>query len=272
MPELPEVETTVRGLSKLLGQRILSVELFHQRLRTELDKKALQQLAGTRISAISRRAKYILFDFDNGQCLLAHLGMSGGFAIVPKHNPRRKHEHVIFQLQEQDLRYHDPRRFGLLELFADRQAALASTWLASLGPEPLEQDFNSRYMLEISKGRSTPLKVHLMNPKIVVGIGNIYASEALFQSGILPQTPAGALDEAQWAVVVAKVREILALSIEKGGTTLRDFSNTEGKMGYFQQSLWVYGRANQPCQRCQNSIMSQTMGQRSTFWCPHCQH
>lgn len=272
MPELPEVETTVRGLSKLTGQRIVSVELFHQRLRSALDATALQQLAGTRISSIQRRAKYILFDFDNGQCLLAHLGMSGGFVIVDKDSPRRKHEHVIFHLQDKDLRYHDPRRFGLLELYASRAAALQSSWLASLGPEPLEPQFNSQYMLEVSGGRRTPLKVHLMNPKVVVGIGNIYASEALFESGILPQTPAGELSAAQWEVVVAKVREILARSIEKGGTTLRDFSNTEGKMGYFQQSLWVYGRANQACHRCQNSIMSQSMGQRSTFWCPHCQH
>lgn len=268
MPELPEVETTRRGLSPhLLGRRIVALNLRQPKLRWPIPDE-LQQLRGQRIEAIERRAKYLLVHTEPGSALL-HLGMSGSLRVLPQSAPIGKHDHVDWLLDSgQVLRYTDPRRFGsqLWQAQGDIHPLLRG-----LGPEPLSDDFDAEHLFLHSRGRSAAVKVFLMDQAIVVGVGNIYAAEALFAAGIRPTRSAGEVSLARYRRLAEAVKRILAHAIARGGTTLRDFINPDGAPGYFEQELFVYGRLGEPCRVCGTAIRSIRLGQRSTFFCPRCQ-
>jgi len=270
MPELPEVETTRRGLSPhLLGRRIHGVILRRPDLRWPIPKEIEQQLPGSRIVDVRRRAKYLLLDTDGGGSAVAHLGMSGSLRVLPGDTPVRAHDHVDISLDNgRVLRFNDPRRFGcLLWQPEGTQHAL----LRELGPEPLSTDFDGDYLFELSRGRRAPVKVFLMDQAVVVGVGNIYAAESLFKAGIHPLREAGKVSRARYQALATAAKEILAHAIERGGTTLRDFISPDGAPGYFEQELLVYGRDDEPCRRCGRSLRHALIGQRATVWCPRCQ-
>jgi formamidopyrimidine-DNA glycosylase len=270
MPELPEVETTRRGLEpQLLGRRVARVRVRNPRLRWRVPAALTHALPGQVIRAVERRAKYLLLHTDTGTVIL-HLGMSGSLRVVPSGTPPAKHDHVDIVLDDaRCLRLRDPRRFGAVLWTASdpRQHKL----LRDIGPEPLGDDFNAGYLHAASRGRKLAVRDFLLNGKIVAGVGNIYANEALFLAGIRPTRPAGRLTADDCARLVKNLRVTLNKAIRAGGTTLRDFMNADGLPGYFQQILNVYGRAGQPCPRCQSPIRKKTLGQRSAFYCPRCQ-
>ncbi|MBS0393974.1 MAG: bifunctional DNA-formamidopyrimidine glycosylase/DNA-(apurinic or apyrimidinic site) lyase [Proteobacteria bacterium] len=270
MPELPEVETTRRGLAPVLrGRRIGAVRVRERRLRWPLPAGFEAALAGARVTGVGRRGKYLLIGTDRGT-LLVHLGMSGSLRAVDPAEPPRPHDHVELVLDSgRCVRFNDPRRFGTLQLVRGDPAAHAL--LRGLGPEPLGAGFDADYLYARARGRRVAVKKFLMNAAIVVGVGNIYASEALFRAGIRPQRAAGRLTRAEAARLVAAVRRVLAAAIRVGGTTLRDYVNADGLPGYFRQKLYVYERAGQPCRRCGTPIRQRVQGQRSTYWCPSCQ-
>ncbi|MCF7200948.1 bifunctional DNA-formamidopyrimidine glycosylase/DNA-(apurinic or apyrimidinic site) lyase [Pseudomonas oligotrophica] len=269
MPELPEVETTRRGIEPhLLGQTIERVLVRDRRLRWPIPEDLDIRLSGQRIEAVERRAKYLLIRVQSGT-LIAHLGMSGSLRLVPAELPAAKHEHVDILLGSgQALRYTDPRRFGAL-LWSE--LPLAHPLLASLGPEPLDEDFDGRRLYELARGRSMAVKPFIMDNAVVVGVGNIYASEALFAAGIDPRRPAGAISRARYERLAAEIKRILAMAIERGGTTLRDFVGGDGKPGYFQQELYVYGRGGEFCKQCGATLREVRLGQRASVFCGHCQ-
>ena len=270
MPELPEVETTRRGLlPHLLEQTIRGVILRRQNLRWPIPAEIEPGLSGRKITDIRRRAKYLLLDTDSGDSALLHLGMSGSLRVLPGDTPVKTHDHVDICLENSRiLRFNDPRRFGSLLW---QPAGSVHPLLAELGPEPLSEEFDGRYLYRLSRGRSAPVKTFLMDQKIVVGVGNIYAAESLFQAGIQPRREAGKVSLAAYERLAAAVKVILGYSIERGGTTLRDFINPDGAPGYFEQELMVYGREGQPCIRCGRPLKHATIGQRATVWCSHCQ-
>ncbi len=270
MPELPEVETTCRGLAPLLdGQRIAAVLVHERRLRWPLPHGFEQALTGRRLLAVRRRAKYLLIDTDGGT-LLVHLGMSGSLRGADPATPRKTHDHVEIVLSSgRCLRFNDPRRFGSMHVVAGDPAL--HPLLAHLGPEPLSDDFDAHYLHGRTRGRRVAIKLLLMNAQIVVGVGNIYASEALFHAGVAPGRAAGRLSHAEVARIVAAIRQVLAAAIKVGGTTLRDYVNADGAPGYFSQKLYVYERADEPCRRCATPVRHRVQGQRSTYWCPTCQ-
>jgi len=270
MPELPEVETTRRGIEPhLLRQRITSATVFDPRLRWRVRDDLATWLEGRLITAISRRSKYLLLHFDNGERLLIHLGMSGSLRIVTPDTPRKKHDHIEISLDNgKNLRFHDPRRFGALLTDHEQTPHIR---LHDLGPEPLSDEFDVEYLNEQLQKRRQPIKPCLMNAAIVVGVGNIYANEALFLSGIHPATPANTLDHSQTARLVEAIKNVLTRAIEQGGTTLRDFVREDGQPGYFKQTLNVYDRADQPCRICGTSIVKTVQAQRATYFCPICQ-
>jgi len=242
MPELPEVETTRRGIEP--------------------------HLVGQRIEAVERRAKYLLIRAESGT-LIVHLGMSGSLRLVDAASPAAKHEHVDILLESgQALRYTDPRRFGAM-LWSDEP--LAHVLLASLGPEPLGEDFDGDRLYRLSRGRSMAVKPFIMDNAVVVGVGNIYASEALFAAGIDPRRPAGSISRARYLKLGEEIRRILAMAIERGGTTLRDFVGGDGKPGYFQQELFVYGRGGEFCRNCGGTLREIRLGQRASVYCGRCQ-
>ncbi len=269
MPELPEVETTCRGLAPhLVGRRVLGLEIRQPRLRWPIPAIVHRSLPGERIEAIERRAKYLLVHTRAGSALL-HLGMSGSLRVLAPETPIGIHDHYDWRLDSgRVLRYTDPRRFGcLLWQTPGRTHPL----LAGLGPEPLSDTLDGAYLKARAAGRKVPIKSFLMDQKIVVGIGNIYASEALFAAGIHPLRAAGAVSLQRYVRLAEAVKRILAYAIERGGTTLRDFISPDGAPGYFEQELFVYGRAGQPCRVCGTPIRNRVIGQRSTFFCPVCQ-
>jgi formamidopyrimidine-DNA glycosylase len=270
VPELPEVETTRRGLTPLLtGKRVGKVEVLDSRLRWPVPKDLSTLLKGRTLRTIDRRAKYLLFRFSHGT-LIGHLGMSGSMRVCPPSTALRKHDHVRIGFgRGLEFRYHDPRRFGFL-LWTTQPAELHPR-LIQLGPEPLGPDFDGSHLASVAAGRKIAVKPFLMDNQVVVGVGNIYANEALFRAGIRPSRAAGRIAAARWDRLAVEVREVLTEAIHDGGTTLRDFLHSDGEPGYFEQNLQVYDREGQPCCKCQGPIRRAVLGQRASYFCPRCQ-
>lgn len=270
MPELPEVETTKRGIENhLVGKKINRVVIRESRFRWPINRGFRQKVDGHIVRAISRRAKYILFQFDHGYFMI-HLGMSGNLRIVNANTAIKKHDHVDFQLATgKCLRFNDPRRFGSVLWLGS--SPFEHPLLSKLGPEPFDQSFNGEYLFQRARKKKIAVKNFIMNNHIVVGAGNIYANEALFISGIRPTRPAGKVTKAESQALVEAIIMVLKSSIEMGGTTLKDFVGGDGKPGYFQQTLRVYDREQQPCRKCNTPIKALRIGQRSSYYCPHCQ-
>ncbi len=267
MPELPEVEITRLGLTEhLVGAVISEVVIRNHSLRWPIPELPI---LGRTILSLKRRAKYLLMDCGSGTLIL-HLGMSGSLRILPVGTPAEKHDHFDLILGNGKLmRLRDPRRFGaVLWHIGDIHT---HPLLAALGPEPLEEHFTARYLQRALHGRSIAIKQALMDNHVVVGVGNIYANESLFRSGIKPQLAAGKLSLARCAKLVAEIRATLHASIEKGGSTLRDFVHSDGSSGYFQQEYFVYGRAGESCRTCGSKVLHIKQGQRSSFYCQECQ-
>ncbi|WP_285275677.1 bifunctional DNA-formamidopyrimidine glycosylase/DNA-(apurinic or apyrimidinic site) lyase [Halopseudomonas bauzanensis] len=270
MPELPEVETTRRGIAPHLeGHRVTRLIVRDARLRWPIPEDLAIQVENQTFTAVRRRAKYLLMDIGGGT-LISHLGMSGNLRLVPAETPVFKHEHVDIELDSGlTLRYTDPRRFGAMLW---QRAGEVHPLLARLGPEPLSADFDGERLYQLSRKRSMAVKPFIMDNAVVVGVGNIYATEALFAAGIDPRREAGRISRARYQVLAEEIRKVLARAIESGGTTLRDFIGGDGKPGYFKQELFVYGRAGQLCKVCGTTLSEVRLGQRSTVFCRRCQH
>ncbi len=270
MPELPEVETTLRGISPyLLKQQIKALEVRQWQLRWPIPKDLPANIKGQTVRQLSRRGKYLLFEFDSGTAI-AHLGMSGSMRVVEGGLPPAKHDHVDWCLQSgQVLRFTDPRRFGAL-LWTDEPVS-QHPLLSKLGPEPLSDDFDGELLFKRSRKRKQSIKTFIMDSKVVVGVGNIYANEALFLAGLRPGRAAGSITRLQADNLATQIKNVLAQAIKVGGTTLRDFVGGDGKPGYFQQTLRVYGREGLPCQQCSGLLKHKRLGQRATVYCPNCQ-
>ena len=268
MPELPEVETTRRGIAPLVeGVRIEEIIVRNPNLRWPVELPA--EVAGQTIERISRRAKYLIFELQHGS-LIVHLGMSGNLRVVAAGAAYRKHDHVAWRLASgSELRLHDPRRFGSVHWHAGEP--LTHWLLADLGVEPLGNEFNGAYLRAQVGKRRAPVKNFIMDARVVVGVGNIYANEALFLAGIRPSVRVNRLSRAAWERLAQAVREVLLEAIRLGGTTLRDFVKQDGNPGYFQQSLNVYGRQGEPCRRCATLLTGCRIGQRATTYCRSCQ-
>lgn len=270
MPELPEVETTRRGIiPHLIEQTVAQVIIRAPKLRWPIPKSIAKNLPGQTVRSIERRAKYLLVNFDSGT-LIIHLGMSGRLQTLTAVTAAKKHDHVdIIFNNGTCLRYTDPRRFGCI-LWTDTPP-LQHKLLQDLGPEPFATEFTGKYLHQQALKKKVAVKNYIMDSKIVVGVGNIYANEAMFAALIDPRTPANKLTVEQFALIAKHIKRILKLAIQQGGTTLKDFLDSSGKPGYFSQKLQVYGRTKLPCFRCQSSIESAQIGQRNTFFCPKCQ-
>ncbi len=270
MPELPEVETTRRGVEPHVRGTVIDEVIVRRRDLRQPVTKGIGALEGRRITGVSRRSKYLLFGIEGGGVLLVHLGMSGSLRVIDPSDEWRKHDHVGLTLANgKQLRFHDPRRFGLVLWIKGEPGE--HPLLRDLGPEPLSEDFQVAGLKAACAGRTAAIKQVIMDAKVVVGVGNIYASESLFRAGILPRTPAKRISSARLQRLVDAIREVLGQSIREGGTTLRDFLNSDGNPGYFKQRLFVYGREGEPCRVCGTPIRQAVMGQRSTYWCPKCQ-
>jgi formamidopyrimidine-DNA glycosylase len=270
MPELPEVETTRRGVEPFCKGQILEQLIVRQpKLRWPVPVDQLRRLEGQMLDSVERRGKYLLFNFDDG-AMVAHLGMSGSMRVLTGGIPEpAKHDHIDWVFANGVvIRFTDPRRFGSL-LWQPKGETIKL--IETLGPEPLSDQFDADYLFAQCKGRSIAIKQRIMDSHVVVGVGNIYANESLFAAGIDPRKPAGKVSKARLALLVFHVKEVLAKSIEQGGTTLKDFVNSDGKPGYFAQSLSVYGRGGEPCHVCQSVLKEIRMGQRTTVFCPKCQ-
>ena len=233
--------------------------------------ESILEIQGRKIRGVTRRSKYLLLEIDDGSTLLIHLGMSGSLRVIDPAESWKKHDHVGITLGNgKQLRFHDPRRFGLV-LRLTESDPMSHALLRSLGPEPLESGFTVEHLKSACAKRSAAIKLVIMDAKIVVGVGNIYASEALFRAGIRPATPANKLSKPRLAKLVAAIRDVLSAAILEGGTTLRDFLNSDGEPGYFKQRLFVYSRMGEPCRVCGTEIRHAVLGQRATYWCPGCQ-
>ena len=267
MPELPEVETTKTSLLPLLQQRVQIVEVRESRLRWPIPED-ISRLNGQRLIGLQRRSKYILAEFEQDQ-MLWHLGMSGSFRLATAQDELRKHDHLMIGFEDgTQLRYHDPRRFGcILWLNEESQNKL----LNPLGPEPLGDEFNADYLYQKLKNKQVGIKIAMMDNHVVVGVGNIYATESLFNLGIHPAQPASSLSKKQIAQLVDEIKRILKSAIDLGGSTLRDFTNAVGENGYFQQTLLAYGRAGEMCVQCETPLENLKLGQRASVFCPQCQ-
>jgi formamidopyrimidine-DNA glycosylase len=270
MPELPEVETTRRGLlPRVVGRRIRGAVVRNASLRWPVPRDLSRRLRGEQVQDIRRRGKYLLFDCLRGH-LLVHLGMSGRLSLVPEDAPVRTHDHVDVQLEgHESLRFTDPRRFGAMLWLPG--APETHVLLRGLGIEPFDPAFDGGALQRLAQGRRVAVKHFLMNARIVTGVGNIYASEALFRAGIHPQRSVGRISRERWDRLAAAVRATLEDAIRAGGTTLRDYAQADGSPGYFQHESAVYGREGLPCRTCGTPIRAQRQGQRSTFYCPSCQ-
>lgn len=306
MPELPEVETTLQGIKPYLeGLPLTQVLIRTPKLRTEIPADTAQKLTSQTLTNLRRRAKFILADASNGHTLLLHLGMSGRLSVLPTATPQSspgvaaerseggtatppphpapltplalhpnpplaKHDHIILTTPKAEVRFNDARRFGLFALLPT--ATLNShPYLANLGPEPLTNAFTGQTLHTALQNSGQPIKVKLMDNTVVVGVGNIYASESLFRAGLHPATPANTITRTQAETLARHIKATLTEAIAAGGSTLRDFQQADGQLGYFQHTFSVYGRKGQPCLACTTPIQSAVMGQRNTFWCPTCQ-
>ncbi|PLX95243.1 MAG: DNA-formamidopyrimidine glycosylase [Desulfuromonas sp.] len=270
MPELPEVETTRRGIAPLLEGRLLTWAILReQRLRHAVPENLAERVAGARILSVGRRAKYLLIRHDRGGLLL-HLGMSGTVRVLPVGYPAAKHDHVDLLLEGGELlRYNDPRRFGLI--LPTNSDPDDHPLLRDLGPEPFDPVLTGEALHQMARKRKSPLKVFLMDQKILVGVGNIYASEALFRARLDPRRLACEVSRPAWMRLLTAVREVLDEAITAGGTTLKDFRDPDGKPGYFGLHLQVYGRADEPCLSCKRPLHQLRLGGRATYYCSHCQ-
>ena len=269
MPELPEVETTRKGIEPHLVNNIITkIRIHNGSLRWPVPK-SVHALAGSVVSSIERRGKYLLINVPAGNAIV-HLGMSGSLRICLPGEQRRKHDHIELLISTgKCLRFHDPRRFGCF-LWQGSNEPLHSL-LAKLGPEPLSDAFNAEHLYNATRNRQVAIKILIMNSEVVVGVGNIYASESLFMAGIRPGKAAKRITKKESSLLVETIKQVLQRSITQGGTTLRDFINSDGNPGYFAQSLQVYGRAGESCRKCTGTINQKVLGQRSTFYCPMCQ-
>jgi formamidopyrimidine-DNA glycosylase len=270
VPELPEVETTRRGIAPALdGRTIVDVRVRERRLRWALPRGFEAELRGARVLDVGRRAKYLLIRTDRGT-LIVHLGMSGSLRVLPATTPPLTHDHVDLVLDSgQCVRFNDPRRFGSMHFVTGDPAE--HKLLRSLAPEPLSDEFHGGTLHARSRKRKVAVKLFLMDAKTVVGVGNIYASEALFRARVNPRRAAGRLTRDAHERIARAVKDVLGAAIEVGGTTLRDYVNADGMPGYFRQKLYVYERAGEPCRVCGTEIRHCVQGQRSTYWCPTCQ-
>lgn len=269
MPELPEVETTCRGIRPVLTGRIASGCIVRNAsMRLPVPADLSERVAGRRLDAVERRAKYLLLRFGSG-VVIVHLGMSGSLRVVAADAPVGPHDHVDIVFGAKALRLRDPRRFGLVTWHEGEPAT--HPLLAALGVEPLGAQFDGEWLYRATRGVSAPVKLFLMNARRIVGVGNIYASESLFRARIHPLTPAGRLGRQRCMRLASAVRDTLSAAILAGGSTLRDFVGGDGRAGYFQQQYFVYGRDGEPCRVCATTIRRSIVGQRSTFWCARCQ-
>ncbi len=269
MPELPEVETSRRGIEPhMVGHTITDIVIRERRLRWPVSEDVDAHLPGQTITSVERRAKYLLINTTDGTAIM-HLGMSGRLSIIDRDTPPFAHDHVDIALDSgKALRLRDPRRFGSLHWSAD---PYGHPLLKSLGPEPLSDEFDGDYLWRKSRGRKVAVKLFIMNAAIVVGVGNIYASESLFLAGINPKRAAGRVSRERYELLAMSIKEVLNRAIAAGGTTLNDFLDSDGEAGYFAQELDVYGREDEPCHTCERPITAVVLGQRSTFYCKDCQ-
>jgi formamidopyrimidine-DNA glycosylase len=268
MPELPEVETVVRGLEKAMkGRAIARVTLNRADLRFPFPP-ALGRVRNARVESLSRRAKYILIALEKQKTMIVHLGMSGRMTVTDTYDPE-KHDHMILELDNDAyVVFNDPRRFGLVDL-ADTPQLARHKFFRHLGPEPFDKAFNAKYLAEKFRNKKTAVKLAIMDQRVVVGVGNIYASEALYEARIDPRRAAGSLNPAEIKKLAAAIRSTLARAIKAGGSSLRDYVQADGELGYFQHQWAVYGKAGKPCPACKKAcIVKITQGQRSTFYCP----
>lgn len=270
MPELPEVETTLRGIAPhLQGQRVAGVVIRNAQLRWPIPTTLPSLLKNAVVRSLRRRAKYLLINFDHGTLIL-HLGMSGSLRILPHPTPPEKHDHFDLILDSGELmRLRDPRRFGAV-LWHEGDV-FSHPLLAHLGPEPLSSDFDANHLHQKTRSRAIAIKLAIMDNQLVVGVGNIYANEALFRAGIKPQLAAHRLSKTRCETLASTIKAVLTEAINKGGSSLRDFIHSDGSSGYFQQHYFVYGRKDEPCKTCGTSIKQIKQGQRSSFYCPSCQ-
>ena len=270
MPELPEVEVTRLSITPhITGKQVIAVRVREARLRWPVPHQLASQLPGQRIDKVTRRAKYLLLQTSAG-CVILHLGMSGSLRLLPEKTPPTKHDHVDIVFDDHTcLRLRDPRRFGAI--LWTRADPMQHSLLAELGPEPLEENFSGAYLHQAARGRTLAIKHFIMDSHIVVGVGNIYANEALFAAGIHPARAAGHIAAQRYEKLAHAIKTVLMAAIKEGGTTLRDFHISDGKAGYFQQSLKVYGRAAQACTHCKRPLKLLRQGQRASFYCTQCQ-
>jgi len=271
MPELPEVEITRLGLEPLINYKVSKVFIRNSSLRWPVNKSLQKILIGMKLISLKRRGKYILAEFPNGT-LIIHLGMSGHLCIVPKDREIKKHDHVDIVFDNEGhkiLRYNDPRRFGCILWTED--SPLDHKLIKNLGPEPLTNDFDGEYLFQKLRKRSVPIKNAIMNSHIVVGVGNIYASEALFHAKIRPQRQAHKVSRYEVTNLVTSIKDTIENAILKGGSSISNFFDVNGKNGYFQNEHQVYGRKDKPCILCKTLIQQITLGQRSSFYCKNCQ-
>jgi len=267
MPELPEVETTKNGLEQLLTNKIITkVEIRNPNLRWMIDQSIKLKIKNQAILSFSRRGKYILFNLDKGH-LMIHLGMSGKINVVDINEPLKKHDHFLLYFKNEVMRFNDSRRFGSI-FYLD---SLDHKLLNSLGVEPLEDSFHKNYLFEKSRNITQNVKAFIMNSKVVVGVGNIYACESLYKTGINPKIKANKISKLRYVDLTLNIKTVLTKAIKAGGTTLQDFAKVDGKPGYFSQELSVYGRENENCFICNGKIKRIIQNQRSTFYCPKCQ-
>lgn len=271
MPELPEVETVRRGIEPhVLKRRITQVIVRDSRLRWPVPRDLAENLTGQTITGTTRRGKYLLLGLASGDRLIIHLGMSGRLFVLKPGHALKKHDHVDVELSGGVLlRFNDPRRFGAVLLWSRDEPT--HPLLEGMGPEPFGDDFHGDYLFELSRGRSAAVKNFIMDGRVVVGAGNIYAAESLFRAGVRPGKAAGKLTRVQYQSLAEKIRAVLTEAIQQGGTTLKDFAGAHGESGYFQQKLFVYGREGEPCLLCKTPIKRSLIGQRSSYYCPHCQ-
>lgn len=272
MPELPEVETVKNGLIRnIINKRIFSIKINVDKLRYPIDKNGLLGILNLKVKEIQRRGKHLIFFLKDDLQLIVHLGMSGVIKVENKKTYNfKKHDHILIEFEEDILIYNDPRKFGYW-LINNNNIPFNHKVLINHGVEPLTEDFDVKYLEAKLKHSSKKIKQAIMDNSIVVGVGNIYASEALFKSNILPTRISKTLSEKEIVKLVDAIKEILKIAIEQGGTTLKDYKNTEGKPGYFSQKLNVYGRTKQNCYICNNEIKSEVIGQRNTYFCTKCQ-
>lgn len=273
MPELPEVEVIKRGLQRHLpGRKVLEIVAGNRKLRQPMPRKNLKEfIQGAQIQSVDRRAKFLLITMHNGAILIIHLGMTGRLGIFPADSPRARHDHLRLQLDNgMQLRFNDIRRFGSVQVIPPGKG-LDNTMLSHIGPEPFGQEFNPFYLRQLAAEKKRPVKNFLMDSRVVAGIGNIYACEILFHAGLNPGRKISTLSINEWERIVAGTHHVLMKAIESGGTTISDFVNESGKIGYFQLKLQTYGRQGKPCNACSTPITRKTMAGRSTFFCPECQ-